>query len=116
VRPLVAGLPQQFREGFLAAVEAATVVPEPVEMAVQAGKHHGPAGPANGIGHKAVSEEGAFPRDTIDIGRGCKRGQPAAVSADGILGMVIRINPEDVRALLPVCVMLHAGEGCGCGG
>ncbi|OQB39737.1 MAG: hypothetical protein BWY09_00978 [Candidatus Hydrogenedentes bacterium ADurb.Bin179] len=111
---LIAVLTQQFREGFLAAIEAAAVVPEPVEVAVQAGEHHRAAGAADGVRDKTVAEQGPIPGDTVDVRRGGRPGQPAAIGADGVLGMVVAIDPKNVRALLRVS-RVRGGQGGGHG-
>ncbi|OQB99221.1 MAG: hypothetical protein BWX80_03790 [Candidatus Hydrogenedentes bacterium ADurb.Bin101] len=109
---LIPVLPQQFWEGFLTAVEAATVVPEPVEMTVQAGEHHRAAGAADGVCDKTVAEKDTFPGDTVNIWRRRRRGQPSAIGADGVLGVVVAVDPKNIRALLRVS-RVRGGQGGG---
>ena len=96
-RRLVAGAVQQLGERDLRAVEPAVgVVVEAVAVGVFPGQDRGPAGPADGIRHDAAVESHPFPGQAIDVRR---LDQPAriVVSADGLIGMVVAEDEEDVR-------------------
>ena len=93
---VVAGLLEQFGEGGLGAVEGVPVVAHAVDMAVFPGEEDGPAGSADGIGDETVLEQGAFPCQPVDVRCFDKC---ASIAADGLLGMVVRHDKEDVGLL-----------------
>ena len=67
-------------------------------MAVLAGEHRGAAGPADRVGHEAAVEPHPLPGQPVDVRR---LDQPArvAVGADGLVGMVVGEDEDDVGAI-----------------
>jgi hypothetical protein len=66
-------------------------------MAIFPGEQNGPAGSANRVGDKTIGEQSAFLGNTVDAR--CLH-QFATVSTDGLLGMIIGENDENIGVLL----------------
>ena len=97
---LVAGGVEQLGEGRLRAVEAAVgVVVEAVRVGVLAGQDRCAAGPADRVRHDAPVEPHPLPGQPIDVRR---LDQPArvVVGADGLVGVVVAEDEDDVRRLV----------------
>ena len=80
-------------EGRLRTVEGIPVVAHAVEVAVFSCEQNCPAGRADGVGDEAVFEQRPLFRQPVDVRRADER---AAVAADGLLGVVVRHDEEDV--------------------
>ena len=99
-RGLVPGSLQHLIERRLRHVER---IPRPVvdlavDVAVLAGEHHRAAGGTDRIGAEAVQEDRAFISDPVDVRSLI---DARAVGRDGLSGVVVGENEDDVRALLP---------------
>ncbi len=94
-RGLVASLLEELGEGDLGAVEATVViVVEAVEVRIFAGEDAGATGPAEGIRRQATVEAHAFGGDAVDVGGFVQAG---AVGADGLVGVVVAEDEDNVR-------------------
>ena len=97
-RGLVTGGLQEFRERRLGPVEDGVgVVVETVPVGILAGQDHRAARAADGVRDQRPVEAHAFPGDPVDI-RGLDEFPLVAVGADGLVGMVIGVDEDDVRA------------------
>ena len=98
---LVSCLLQQLGEGLLASVKRLRIVCEAVFMAVLACQQTSPARSAQRVGYKAVGETHAFGRNPVDVRRLDKT---AVVRTDGLIGMVVAHDIENIHGLLAYCV------------
>ena len=97
---LVACLLEQLGEGLLVPVELVTVVAEAIEMAVFAAFDDGARGAADRVGAVAAVEDHALGGKVINVGCGVDGFQPSTVSTDGIGGVVICKDEDNVRSLV----------------
>ena len=96
---LVPGLLEKLREGELGAVEdGIRIIVEPVHVRILAGQDDGAAGSADGIGDEGAIETHAFLGDAVDVRRLVQLPR-VAVGADGLIGMVIGEDEDDVGLL-----------------
>ena len=96
---LVAGFLQELWKGGLRPVEAAVrVVGKAVQMGILSGQHRGPAGAADGVRHEAAVEAHAFLGDAVEVGR-VEQLPRITVGADGLVGVVVREDEDDVGRL-----------------
>ena len=97
---LVTGRTEQLGEGRLRTVEAAVgVVVEAIQMGVLTGQNRCAAGTADRVRHDAPVETHPLLGQAIDVRR---IDQPAriVVGTDGLIGMVVAEDEDDVRGLL----------------
>jgi len=95
---LVAGGLQQLRERRLGTVEdGVRVVVETIPVGILASQDHRAARATDRIGHERPVEPHALPGDPVDV-RGLDEFPVVAVGADRLVGMVVGIDEDDVRA------------------
>src|ERR1700684_3120061 len=95
-RCLIAGLMKQLGHRDLRAVKSTIViVVKTIEVAVFPGQHAGAGRAAKRIGRQAAREAHALPGQTIDIRRLV---EAKAISADGLIGMIVAENEYNVWA------------------
>ena len=96
---LVASLLKELREGDLRAVEdGIRVIVEPVQVRILAGQDDRTARTADGVGHQGAIEAHAFLGEAIDV-RGLVKFSRVAVGTDGLIGVVIGEDENDVGLL-----------------
>ena len=71
---------------------------EPVLVAVLAREDHGAARPADGVGAEGAPEDHALARQLVDAGRGVHARESPAVRPDGVGGVVVGEDKEDIGA------------------
>ena len=79
----------------LALIEAGKFV-DAVDVRVFAGPDNGPTGRADGVGDEGVGKAHAFAGETVEVGRWGDFCEASAVCADGVGGVVVRHDEEDV--------------------
>ena len=97
---LVAGLLQQLGKCLLVPVKAVAVVHEAVLMAVLTTENGRAAGATNRIGAEAIAHHHALGSELIDGGSRVDALEPAVVGTDGVRGVIIREDEQDVRFIL----------------
>jgi hypothetical protein len=101
-----------FRKCQLSPVEMIVgIIPETIHMAVLSGKYSGPAGAAYGIGDHAAVEPHPLPGCAVYIRSGSQFCQAAAISTDGLVGMVITHDENDIGGLAFPVVQFPGGAG-----
>lgn len=65
-------------------------------MGILSGKEGGPAGSADGVGDERVGETGAFGSDAVEVGCFVDL---RAIGGNGVLGVVVREDEDDVGFL-----------------
>ena len=96
---LIARLSQQLRECGLGTVERGVrVIREAVDVIVGPREDCRAARPADRIRDEAAVEAHAFLGEPVDV-RGLDQLPLVAVGADGLVGVVVGIDEDDVRAL-----------------
>ena len=93
---LVAVLLQDFLKLLLVMVEAVTVGVFAVHVTVLAGQQRGATGSADRVPHVATIEANAVAGDAIDVGGGVERLQASTVGSDGLVGVIVAEDPDDV--------------------
>ena len=93
---LVAGGLEEFGVGLLRAVELVAVLAEAVDVAVLACEDDRAGWPADGVGDVTAVEAHAAIGDAVDVGGLVAVG---AVGADGLVGVVVGHDEEDVGGL-----------------
>ena len=68
-----------------------------VLVAVEAGHQAGAAGGGEGIFHIGPPEQDAFPGQAVQVGGRCLPGERVSVCADGLVGVVVRHDIDDVQ-------------------
>ena len=94
----VACLAQKLGKGLLGPVELVSVDQEAVGMGILAGLDGGPHGPADRVGHVALLEEHAVAGERVDVWRGAVFLEPGVIGSDGLIGMIVGKDEQDVRA------------------
>ena len=109
---LIAGGLQQLGDVLPRRIEAVGQRLDAGDVAVLAGEDHAAAGRADGVRAEAVVEAHALLGDAVDVGRLVDL---AAIGADGVRGMVVRHDVQDVRTLRagPEQAREHGGSGAG---
>ena len=97
----IASLLKHLGEGELTEIELGPdgVVYKPVLMAVFPGKYGSTRRAADRVGHHATVEPHPLPGDPVDIGSWGDCGQRSPVGTDGLVGVVVTHNIEDIRPL-----------------
>ena len=97
---LVACFSQHFWKDGLVPIEAVAIVHEAILVAMLSGQDDGATGPTNGIGAKAFFKNHSLRSKLVDFGSGVQRFQPTFISPDGLGGMVVREDENDIGSLL----------------
>ena len=96
-RRLVAGLLEQLGKRLLRAVERGVrVVGKPVQVAVFSGEDGRARRAADRVGHETAVKAHALFREAVDV-RGIEQLARVAVGADGLVGVIVGKNKDDVR-------------------
>ena len=80
-------------------LDTSTKVVRVASMGVLTRDYSGPTGSTDGIRTKGILELHALLGEAIDGGRGIQLGQATAVGTDGLRGMVIRHDEQDIGLL-----------------
>lgn len=99
----VSGFLKELWEGLLVAVEAVVIVHEAIDMAVLSGENDGAAWSADGIGAEAFIEAHALTGQFVDIGSGIEHVVDPVVSSNGMRGVVVGENKDNVWLFGPRC-------------
>ena len=91
---------KNFWEDLLVPVKGVSVVHEAIFMAVLSAHDDGAGGTADGVGAERVFEEHAVSGELVDFRGGVDGFEPAIVGADGVGGVVVGEEEDDVGALL----------------
>ncbi len=79
-------------------IEREVVVDLAVEVAVLPGQNYGAGRRTNRVGDAGIVEDHSFFGDAVDVGR---LDQFIAVRADGLVGVVVRHDEQDIRWTIP---------------
>ena len=95
------GLLQEFAKRLLIEVKLGTegIVDKTVLVAVLTRKDGRPGGSANGIRHQATVKEHALRGNPVNVGSRCNQRQSASVGANGLIGVIIADNEDDIGSL-----------------
>ena len=96
---VVSGFAEFDREHLFAGFDFAGEVVGTVDVVVLAGESTGAGGGADRVGAEGVFEEHALVGEAVDVGGGGDLGEAAAVGADGVGGVVVGHDVEDVGRL-----------------
>ncbi len=101
-RGLVSVFPEYFLKLLLVVVEAAPVINLAVKVAVLTGQQGRPRRGTDGIGNIGPVENHALTGQPIDIRRQVFVFKPSPVGTNGVYGMVIGENPENIWPSSPI--------------
>jgi len=81
-------------KSYLGGIERETIVDLAVQVAMLSGQDGGPGWGTNGIGHTGIGKEHPFIGNPVDVGG---LHQMITVCTDGLVGMIVRHNKDNVR-------------------
>jgi hypothetical protein len=99
-RGLVTRLPELHREKLLLGSDLAVEVENPISLGVLPGDDAGPGGRADRVVGERAGEAHPASRQRIDVGCRIEPGQAPPVGPDGLGGVVVGHDEQDVRASL----------------
>ena len=111
----ISPLPQQLREERFARVDARPQLPLAVLVAVKPRHEARAARRGERIFDIRPREEHPFGRESVDIGRRSEPRKRMTVSADGLVGVVVGHDVDDIERLALHDRLLHAGRRRECG-
>lgn len=91
---------QKFWERLLGSIEVVPIVHEAILVTVLSGDDHCPAWAADGVGAKTLIKKHPLCCQTVDVGGWVGALQPSIICADGVRGMVVTENENDIGLLL----------------
>jgi hypothetical protein len=93
---VVTGSAENFRENLLIPIEAVPIVHEAVFVAVLAAHDNSAGRSANRVGAEGIFEEHPVSRELVDFRSWVHRLKPAVVSPDGVRGVIVGEEENDV--------------------
>ena len=112
---LVAGLLQKFGDEGHSGVNSLSQSSLPVLVTVKTGHQAGAAGCGQGILDIGLVEAYSFGSQAVHVRSRCLAAQGMAVGADGLIGMVIRHDVDDVQPLRGFLALGLRCKGLHCG-